>query len=227
MHRERENTLRKTTHSWYIIKDLSHQPSQATGYWRRAETVTNLENDSRKRRFDIKTRGECSNQSCTVSHRTSDVVRSPTVRNRTNVISVNHHGYHREDSPQKKLVPFRLYRTHPTYLWSKPVSNVLEFRVCCYRESNLDPPWVCWNTTLFHFLVQIAVWAHTFVLIQLTVDFFRQDLGAESKWPSYLHYLVFICLHASVLLPASRVFVLRSPSTGINSRPPRCHDHWS
>jgi hypothetical protein len=29
------------------------------------------------------------------------------------------------------------------------------------------------------------------------------------------------------LLPASRVFVLRSPSTGINSRPPRCHDHWS
>ena len=32
MHRERENALRKTAHSCYIVKELSHQPSQATGY---------------------------------------------------------------------------------------------------------------------------------------------------------------------------------------------------
>ncbi len=70
--------------------------------------MISLENVSRKRRFGIKIREEYSSQSCTVSRRTSDVVKSPTVRNRTSVICVKSCGYHREGSPESQLFQFRL-----------------------------------------------------------------------------------------------------------------------
>ena len=46
----------------------------------------------RKRRFDTKTRGECSNQLCMDSRQITDEARSPTTRNRMNVTSVKHCG---------------------------------------------------------------------------------------------------------------------------------------
>ncbi len=67
-----------------------------------------LENDSIKRRFGIKIREEYSSQSCTDSRQTSDVVKSPTVRNRTSAICVKRCGYSREGSPQSQLFQFRL-----------------------------------------------------------------------------------------------------------------------
>ncbi len=67
-----------------------------------------LENDSRKRRFGIKIKEKCSSKSCTDSRRTSGVVKSPTVRNRTSVICVKRCGYLREGSPQSQFFQFRL-----------------------------------------------------------------------------------------------------------------------
>jgi hypothetical protein len=86
MHRENENTLQRTAHSCYTTKELLHPPLQETG---------------------SKTGGECSNQLCTVSRRTSGETRSPTTRNQINVIFVKRCGYHMEDSPQKKLFQCR------------------------------------------------------------------------------------------------------------------------
>ncbi len=64
--------------------------------------MISLENGSRKRRFGFKIREECSSQSCTASRRTSGVVKSPTVRNRTSAICVKRCGYRREGSPQSQ-----------------------------------------------------------------------------------------------------------------------------
>ncbi len=50
--------------------------------------MISLQNGSRKRRIGIKIREECSSQSCTASRRTSGVIKSPTVRNRTSAICV-------------------------------------------------------------------------------------------------------------------------------------------
>ena len=70
--------------------------------------MISLENGSRKRRFGIKTRGECSSQACIVSRRTSGDIKSPTARNRTSVICAKRCGYRREGSPRSQLFQFRL-----------------------------------------------------------------------------------------------------------------------
>ena len=82
MNREKECALRKTTHFCYIIKELLHQPSQETSSWQRGKAETSLENGQRKRKSDIKTRGEYSNQLCNVSRRTSDEVDRSKITNR-------------------------------------------------------------------------------------------------------------------------------------------------
>ena len=76
--------------------------------------MISLENDSRKRRFGIRTRGECSSQSCTVSHRTFGVIKSPTTRNRTSVIYAKRYGYRKEGSPQRRTYQSKLWATCST-----------------------------------------------------------------------------------------------------------------
>ena len=76
--------------------------------------MISLENGSRKRRFGIRTRGECSSQLCIVSHRILGVTKSPMARSRTNVIFAKRYGFRKEGSPQRRTYQSKLWATCST-----------------------------------------------------------------------------------------------------------------
>ena len=103
------------------------------------KAATNWENGSRSCRSGIKTRGECSSQSCTASRRTSGVIKSPTVKNRTSVICVKRCGCRRDGSPQSQMAHHRCWRLIHAEL-SRLASSAWRF-ICIDNEKSFRTVW--------------------------------------------------------------------------------------